>query len=207
MAKVKAQVWAGSESLRALLVPVDSLHREPRNTRLHGDRSLAGIEASYRKFGQQGPIIVLDSGKVIAGNGQHQVAEERLGWTHIAASRFANEALAREFALAHNRSAELSEWNLEELGQELRLLLDTGINLEELGWNAQEVAPLVVAEWAPAEIRELGGEGLQLGQAIRMTHEQRRVFDQAAARMREQDGDLSEGRVVELLAADWLAGV
>lgn len=105
------------EGLRSLAVPISTLRPDPRNARKHGKANLAAVEDSLRKFGQQKPIVVDATGKILAGNGTVDAARS-LGWTHVAAVRSdlsGPEAIG--FALADNRTAELAEWDKVELAR------------------------------------------------------------------------------------------
>jgi hypothetical protein len=50
-------------------------------------------------------------------------------------------------------------------------------------------------------------DGPAQARAIRLTDEQREVFERAVAHFRAMEPDMSEGRVVELLAAEFLSGL
>src|SRR5207244_2187746 len=101
--------WIAQE-LRSLARPLASLSVDPKNARRHGDANLAGIRASLNAHGQRKPIVVRE-GVVLAGNGTLEAAKA-LGWTHLAAVEYEGpEALARAFAIADNRSAELATWD------------------------------------------------------------------------------------------------
>lgn len=141
--------------LAGLAVEIASLKPDPRNARLHDERNVKSVMDSYREHGQRKAIVVqlkADDGTpmvIRAGNGQTEAAK-RLGWTHIAAvviDEHDKEAIA--FALRDNRTAELAEWNLEVLGESLRVLQDEGIDTAALGWESYEAAPLMAAEWNP----------------------------------------------------------
>jgi len=105
------------EGLRPLAVPISTLTPDPRNARKHGKANLASIEDSLRKFGQQKPIVIDGTGKILAGNGTVEAAKA-IGWTHVAAVRSSlsgPEAIG--FALADNRTAELADWDKVELAR------------------------------------------------------------------------------------------
>ena len=142
-------------SLASMAVEIASLTPDPRNARLHDERNIKSVMASYREHGQRKPIVVqlkADDGTpmvIRAGNGQTEAAK-RLGWTHIAVTvidESDKEAIA--FALRDNRTAELAEWNLEVLGESLRVLESEGVDLADVGWESYEAAPLMAAEWNP----------------------------------------------------------
>src|SRR5262249_46324156 len=56
-------------------VPIDSVHPDPANVRLHDERNLEAIKSSLARFGQQKPIVVDRQGVVRAGNGTHAAAK------------------------------------------------------------------------------------------------------------------------------------
>ncbi len=134
--KVNPQLWS-------LLVPISDLHEDPDNANQHDGSSYDAIAESYRKFGQQKPIVCDQNGRVIGGNGQLVAAGSLLGWTHIACVRFDSVEAAEQaaFALADNRSAELSSWNWG-------VLAETLFNLPEnlrgaTGFQPQEIEAII----------------------------------------------------------------
>lgn len=132
-------IWNGPKDLQRLRVAIADLHHDPHNPRKHGARNLESIKASFFQFGQLRPIVVQRSTmRVVAGNGQMRAAAE-LGWTHIAALvADLTDAQARAFSVADNRTAELAEWDQDNLAAILRdpalddLLGATGFNQAEL---------------------------------------------------------------------------
>ena len=105
------------QSIRMFAIPVDKLTLDPRNARMHKQKSLDSICASLKKFGQQTPIVFDDNFIVKKGNGTLQSAK-MLGWKYIAAfktSLTGNELDA--WAIADNKTTENSVWNTEMLTQ------------------------------------------------------------------------------------------
>jgi hypothetical protein len=136
-------VWKGNELLRPFLVPIKNLREDDRNARAHPDASIEAIGASYLRFGQGKPIVVAKDGTVKDGNGQ-LVAAVGLGWTHIAvipSDLEGHELVA--YALAVNRSGELSEWNFEELARQLKELEGYGAETADMGWDPAELESLM----------------------------------------------------------------
>lgn len=129
-----AVVWRGPEEMRGLLVPIADLRKDDRNARLHDERSYDAIRKSYDSFGQRKPIVA-GGGVVVAGNGSLEAAR-RLGWTHLAVvgTDGLSPEQVRAFALADNRTAELSDWDFGALKAELDLLPPTIASID-LGWT------------------------------------------------------------------------
>lgn len=153
-------------ALRPLAIPLADCLPDPQNARIHDDDSIAAVMASLRQFQQQKPIVVQASSRIIrAGNGTWEAAR-RLGWTHIAANvAELTDEQARGFALFDNRSAELSDWNAEEvekllaeipLGDELLASLGQDL-LQELNELADDAAACLESAPAPA-----GDDGITL---------------------------------------------
>ena len=104
------------EGLRPLAVPIEGLRLDPRNARQHDERSISSIAASFREFGIRKPATVRrDTQTVIAGNGSIQAAKLN-GWTHFPIVLVEDDdQTATKFAIADNRTAELSTWDQEQL--------------------------------------------------------------------------------------------
>ena len=136
--------------------PVKSLKEDPNNARTHREADLATLAKSLNKFGQQKPIVALADGTVIAGNGTLAAARDVLKWTHLAVVTFddADEAKARAFALADNRTAELSSWDFDALSVSLRNLPND--LMIDVGFSAKELAAFLVD---PTTIDVAGSEG------------------------------------------------
>lgn len=129
--------------LLPLARPVAELEHDPDNARVHPERNLKAIEASYVKHGQRRPLVAQrkKDGRIVvrAGNGQLSVVRNRLGWSHVAVVVVdEDDAEALEFALRDNRSAELAEW-----GGNLGSLLDSLPDPTDLGWEPGDLSHLV----------------------------------------------------------------
>lgn len=198
-----------NEQLRELAVDINALVPDPQNARDHDERNIDAIKTSLEKFGQQKPIVVNSENVIIAGNGTWAAAKE-LGWKFIAAVEYDGDGEEDGFALADNRTGELARWNHEVLASKLKSLSEEGFDIERLGWQDYEIAPLLEADWKPPEITEESFESHsdQSTPPVRFTAEQREVVDRAIERIRVklEDPDAKEGRCLELICADWLAG-
>ncbi|MCC6425919.1 MAG: site-specific DNA-methyltransferase [Phycisphaerales bacterium] len=141
MSSKQQRLCTVAPQLECHLVPIGTITGDPANLRLHGPRSIEAIKASFRRFGQQKPIVVDAYGVTIAGAGQLEAAKQ-LGWTHIAAVK-SNLAGADRvaYAIADNRTAELSAWDEESLAATLAAM--SAVDLESLSFSAAELADLI----------------------------------------------------------------
>lgn len=110
-----------SQDLIPLATPLDALRPDPLNARSHTPGSIAEVAKSLDLYGQRKPIVVnKNTGFVLAGNGT-LAAAQHLGWSHLAVVKVEDDPdTAIGFAIADNRTAELSSW--DESG--LKELLD-----------------------------------------------------------------------------------
>lgn len=111
-------------TLRALIVPIDTLRAQPRNARRHGQRNIDALAASLATFGQRKPLVGRRCAdgriEIVAGNGTLAAAKQ-LGWTEIAVSvQQLTDEEARAYAIADNRTAELAEWDLSQLADDIK---------------------------------------------------------------------------------------
>lgn len=138
-------VWKGPEALRALLVPLDSLHLDPANANTHTEERVARLAASYARFGQQKTVTVDASGVVRAGNRQLMAARQ-LGWTHlaVAASDLAGADLTL-YAVADNVHGADPHFDPERLAAVLEAAQASGEEPAALGYSAEEIDELIAA--------------------------------------------------------------
>ena len=110
-----------------------------------------------------------------------------------------SEPTAKAFALAHNRVGEMSEWDFPVLADELQKL---GEELRSAaGFDLGEVEAVFSAAWSAKN----GQPGFV---RIGVSKAQAATIDAALALIRkeETDAEMSEGRALELIAADYMAG-
>jgi DNA modification methylase len=125
------------EVTRRLIV---DLLLDPENARKHSQKNLDAIKASLTRFGQRKPIVINSKGVVLAGNGTVEAARH-LGWDHIDVAVVPidwDEATARAYALADNRTAELAEWDESVLAKQLLELMDEDWDIEAIGFELPE---------------------------------------------------------------------
>lgn len=194
-------------ALRGLAVEVIKVNPMPNNARKHHlAADIPVLAASLQRFGQQKAIVgkhlydgVPDA--ILAGNGT-LLAAQSLGWEWIAVSWFeGSDEDAQEYALLDNRTAELSEWDIEELKKQMQAVKARGGDAEKLGWTADDVAKLLTPEPAPEQAE-------QKFRAVTFTLEQWQVVQQAWTKVRtsENEPEMTVTRALELILADYNAG-
>jgi hypothetical protein len=155
--KKSARVTPG---VAARVVSLDDLVPDPANLRLHPERSKDAIASSVKELGAARSIVVDKDGVVRAGNGTLEAARaagireavvvetdgkqlvvvKRPDWT-------AEQALA--YAIADNRTSDLSKFDYEALGAALQQLRD--VQAPIVGFDSGELDMLLSADWRPKE--------------------------------------------------------
>lgn len=125
---------------------IGSLKLNPRNARTHSDRQIAQIAASIAEFGFTNPVLVDESGVIIAGHGRLEAAR-RLGLPAIPTIRLTEltPAQKRALALADNKIALNAGWDFEILTAELKELgtMDLDFDVEITGFESAEIEAIV----------------------------------------------------------------
>ncbi len=125
--------------LKIVYMPVTALKPYEKNTRKHEKKDVDNIARSIERFGMNDPVgIWSDKNIVVEGHGR-LLACKQLGMTEVPCVRLDHltDEQRREYAIAHNATAELSEWDLDVLPDELAELnldefdFDFGIDDEE----------------------------------------------------------------------------
>ncbi|WP_313898783.1 ParB/Srx family N-terminal domain-containing protein [Methylobacterium sp. E-045] len=108
-----------------------ALKANPRNARTHSKKQIAKIADSIRAFGFTVPLVVDDTGLVLAGHGRLMAAKQ-LGLPTVPTVRLdhLSDTQKRAYAIADNKIANLAGWDRATLSLELGEL---AIHLPEIG--------------------------------------------------------------------------
>lgn len=152
-------------------VATGTLVPNPRNARTHSAKQIAQIGASIDRFGWLVPIVADEHGLIAAGHGRWEAARKRgLGEVPVIRARFLSDEDRRAFALAENRIAELSGWDEDILGEELKTLFEGGYEIEITGFSIGDLdisVPLASQEEAPV-LEQSGPNVSQVGDLWRI---------------------------------------
>ena len=127
--------------------PADQIERRPvaelisyaRNPRKHSPGQVAEIAGLIREFGWTMPVLIDETGRIIAGHGR-TLAAHQLGIADVPVivARDWSEAQKRAYTIADNQSALNSAWNKELLHVELADLASDGFDLQTIGFDAAD---------------------------------------------------------------------
>ena len=125
------------DNLKIEYIPVTLLKPYQRNTRKHKKEDIAAIAKSIQEFGFDDPIGVLgQQNLIVEGHGRLEAAK-KLNMDTVPCIRLDHltDEQRRAYAIAHNRTAELSEW--DEATRALEML-DISLDLSWLGMEQEE---------------------------------------------------------------------
>lgn len=161
--------------LKIEYLPTGKLKPYEKNTRKHKKLDVDNIAMSIEKYGMNDAIGIWGKDNVIVeGHGRFEACK-KLGIDMVPVVRLDHltDEQRREYAIAHNATAELSEWDLDILGEELAELdlsdfdFDFGIEDEEEAEIVEDEAPEVDEDAEPitklGDIWQLGRHRLMCG--------------------------------------------
>ena len=138
-------------------VKIDKLIPYARNSRTHSDAQVAQIAASIKEFGFTNPVLIDETGSIIAGHGR-VMAARKLAIADVPSIRLTHltEAQKRAYIIADNKLALNSGWDDEMLAVEFSDLKDIGFDLNLTGFNIDEILALKTPDFEPATEEEQG---------------------------------------------------
>jgi hypothetical protein len=116
-------------------VHISDLRPDPENRRKHNPRNIGMVVDALHRVGAARSVVIDEQGVILAGNGVVEAAAEAGihtvqivesdGSSLIAVRRSGlSDAQKRDLAISDNRTAELAEWDAEQLAADLEAGLD-----------------------------------------------------------------------------------
>ena len=172
--------------LKIEYLPIKALKPYEKNTRKHQKKDVDNIAKSIEKFGMLDPIGIWKGNIIVEGHGR-MLACKQLGMTEVPCVRLDHltDEQRREYAIAHNATAELSEWDLDILPDELAELDFSNFDFT-FGIEDEEEETEIVEDEAP-EVDEENEPITKLGDIWQL------------GRHRLMCGDSTDKATVELL--------
>lgn len=121
--------------LKIEYLPLKALKPYERNARKHGKEDVEAVAACIRETGFNDPIgIWSDKNIIVEGHGR-LLAAKKLGMKEVPCIRLDHltDEQRKAYALAHNKTAELSSWDVDLLNLELEDITD--IDMEQFGFD------------------------------------------------------------------------
>jgi DNA modification methylase len=131
-------------AIKIALWPLTMLTPYDRNARAHTDADVDKVAASMKKWGITFPILVDETGRVIAGHLRLLAAKKlELLRVPVIVARGWSEAEKRAYVIADNQLAARATWNNDLLHGEVLALAAEGFDLNLLGFEAIDLKKLL----------------------------------------------------------------
>lgn len=130
--------------LKIEYLPVDSLTPYEGNARKHAPDDIESIKISIQNDGFNDPIGIWGTNNLIVEGHGRQIAAKELGMETVPCIRLDHmtDEQRKEYAIRHNRTAELSAWDFGKLEEELAALDIQGIDMSDLHFSLPDVSAL-----------------------------------------------------------------
>lgn len=144
-------------------IPVGKLKPYDKNTRKHEDYDVSQIAKSIEQYGFNDPIGIWGKDNIIVEGHGRLLAAKKLGMDKVPCIRLDNltDEQRREYAIMHNKTAELSAWDFDLLAAEIPELDFSGFDID-WGLPADE-EETEITEDEPPEVDEEHEPICQLG--------------------------------------------
>ena len=122
------------EELKIEYLSIDKLKPYDKNARKHNKKDVEKIVNSIKEFGFDDPIGIWGENIIVEGHGRLQAATI-IGMKEVPVIRLDHltDEQRRAYALAHNKTAELSEWDFDLLDDEINDIFD--IDMTDFGYE------------------------------------------------------------------------
>lgn len=166
--------------LKIEYLSVKDLRPYEKNARKHADADVSTIVKSIEEFGFDDPIGVWGNDNTIVEGHGRLIAAKKLGMKKVPVIHLDHltDEQRRAYALAHNKTAEMSDWDFEMLESELGDITD--IDMTDFGFSlGEEEEEKEIVEDTPPEppvepkseygqIYQLGRHRLMCGDSTKM---------------------------------------
>jgi len=176
-----------------------------RNPLKHPPEQIDQIVASIKQFGFTLPVLCDENYMILAGHGRQLAAVQmELAQVPVIRRFGLTPAQKRAYVIADNKIARNADFDWQLISEGLKDLREEGIELDLTGFRDFEYEPLLQANWQPTLP---GPHRERQNVSVSVTTDQLEIINQAWEKMkeREESPDMSVGRTLELLAADYLA--
>lgn len=128
-----------------------------KNARTHSTEQVEKIIGSIKKYGWTNPILLDESGQVIAGHGR-LLAAEKIGFDPVPTITLfgLTDAEKKAYRLADNKLPLDAGWDNDLLTMELGDLLAEGFDLTLTGFSAEEIDNMLNVDFSPGDEGDQG---------------------------------------------------
>lgn len=138
-------------------ISINKLMPYENNARKHTEEDVQTIINSIQEFGFNDPVGVWGENNIIVEGHGRFLAAKKLGIKEIPCIRLdeLSDEQRKAYALAHNKTAEMSTWDFEKLEQELKQLnsMELDFEMSDFGFDdiLEDEEPTSILEDEPPE--------------------------------------------------------
>jgi len=145
------------EKLAIVYKSLNSMMIYAKNARTHSTEQVEKIIGSIKKYGWTNPILLDESGQVIAGHGR-LLAAEKIGFDPVPTITLfgLTDAEKKAYRLADNKLPLDAGWDIDLLTMELGDLLAEGFDLTLTGFSAEEIDNMLNVDFSPGDEGDQG---------------------------------------------------
>ena len=135
-------------------IPVGQLKPYEKNARKHAEYDVGQIAASIEQYGFNDPIGIWGKDNIIVEGHGRLLAAKKLGMKEVPCIRLDDltDKQRREYAILHNKTAELSSWDFDLLAEDIGELDFSGFDID---WGLPaDVDEKEIIEDEPPEVDE-----------------------------------------------------
>lgn len=128
------------------MLALDEIHAFEGNSKAHPPEQVAALARSIREFGFTAPVLIDETGTLLAGHGRVMAARE-VGLLSVPAIRVTHLTpdQKRAYVIADNRLTELGGWDEKALAAQIHMLMDAGVDVSVTGFDDKESKRLLAA--------------------------------------------------------------
>ena len=114
------------------------------NNPRQNDHAVDKVASSIKNYGFRVPIVIDEQNEIIAGHTRVKAAK-KLGMSQVPCivADDLTEAQKKAFRIADNKTAEIADWDIDQLLTELKELDELGIDVEDVGFDDSEIEELM----------------------------------------------------------------
>lgn len=130
--------------LKIQYIATDKLIPYINNSRTHSEAQIHQITASIVEFGFTNPVLIDEKGMIIAGHGRVEAAKV-LGIDEVPTITLKGltDIQRQAYVIADNKLSLNSDWDYENLRQEIERLTETDFDIDLIGFSEIEIMNLL----------------------------------------------------------------
>ena len=120
---------------------ITDLKKYEKNNKKHPEKQIEKIVASIKEYGFKNPVLIDKNNEIIAGHGR-TLAAERIGMQEVPCIDCSdlNTKQVKALRLMDNKSAELAEWDFDNIKAELEELKLEEFDIDLTGFEMADIS-------------------------------------------------------------------